>query len=315
MRSEFVPEIKEFAKQIGYTDCGIISAEPFEEFGKALQNRIERFPEISHLYTPLWERMDPLSFASWAHSIIVCIRQYGKYKIPQGLDAYFGRYYLFDHRNKACPDYDMPQLFEDGLKKLGFQVQRGRIPGRWASVKAGITRFGKNCFVYSQHGSWINIDTWIVDKELSIDTPTLELICPEGCQACIKACPTNALIEPFVMRKDRCIAYLTYEAPEPISSDLWQNMGSWIYGCDVCQSVCPLNKVTWESIKTAEWLEEIAQYLLPEALSTMDKETYHDKVYPHFWYIPVDNFIRWQKNARRALNCISAKAVYKKEGE
>lgn len=304
MNAEFVQKIKKLAIDAGYAACRITTTEPFREFERALRDRMEQFPEAAHLYAPLWEKMDHRSSASWARSIIVCIRRYGKYAIPKGLDAYFGRYYLFDRRIRACPDYNIARRFETGLNRLGLRTRRGGVPYRWAGARAGITQFGRNCFAYSQHGSWIDLDAWLVDVKLPPDTPTFEPACPEECRTCIEACPTGALVEPFVMRRDRCIAHLTYEAPEPIASDLWENMGSWVYGCDVCQRVCPLNEEAWEPIERAEWLEEIADYLLPAALATMDMETYRTRVHPHFWYISVNDLARWHANAVRALQYV-----------
>ena len=115
------------------------------------------------------------------------------------------------------------------------------------------------------------------------------------------ACPTGALVEPFVMRMDRCVAYLTYHAPEPIAPELWNRMGTWIYGCDACQEVCPLNKGRWESIEGAPWLDKAALHLSPEALAGMSEKTYREIVHPLFWYISLDDIKRWHRNAARAV--------------
>lgn len=301
MNNELPQMIKKLASNAGYSSCGITSVEPFQEFDKALRDRISQFPEAANLYFPLIEKMDFRSSAPWARSIVVCTRRYGKYKIPKKLDLYFGRYYLFDRRIPECPDFNIAKQFEVSINNLGIQTRRGGIPYRWAGARAGITHFGKNCFSYSEHGSWIDFDAWLINVELPPDQPTLNSKCPKNCRICIDACPTNALIEPYVMRRDRCIAHLTYEASEPIASDIWNKMGSWVYGCDVCQQVCPLNKSKWESIEIADWLEKISDFLLPKALAKMDIDTYLTKVHPYFWYIPVDNLARWHANATRAV--------------
>jgi epoxyqueuosine reductase len=303
MGENAVAGIKELAREVGFSGCGITSAEPFEDFKKALEEQIRRFPGAASLYKPLLKYAVPRSTVPWAQSIVVCVRRYGKYKLPEGLAGYIGRNYLFDKRIKECPDYVMSEKMAEGLKGMGFRVRKGGVADRWAGARAGVTQFGRNCFAYSEHGSWINIETWLVEAKLPADKPQLQPACPANCRACINACPTNALVEPFVMRMDRCIAHLTFKAPEPIPSGLWNRMGTWIYGCDKCQEACPLNKGKWEPVERAFWLEKIAPFLMPEALATMDRETYQNIVQPRFWYIPVENLSRWHKNAARALNC------------
>jgi epoxyqueuosine reductase len=223
--------------------------------------------------------------------------------VPPELVGHIGRNYLGDRRYRECPDHDMPRRFSDGLRGLGFRVKRSRMPDRWAGVRAGVTRFGRNCFSYSkEHGSWINVEPWIVDAELPYDNPTPEPPCPEDCRSCLDACPTQALVEPFVMRMDRCVPWLTYSTQEPVAAELWEKMGCWIYGCDVCQDVCPLNRGKWEDREATPWLDSVIEQLTPEALSTMSQETYENIVHPRFWYIPKEDLARWRRNARRALN-------------
>ncbi len=301
METDLAVWIKKLAAELGYTACGITTAEPFEDFARVLDERIEQFPEAADLYAGMRGRIDPRASTPWAKSIVVCIRRYGKYKIHDGLTGFIGRNYLVDLRVEESPDNAMPKKMKDGLKQMGLRVRRGGVPDRSAAARAGVALLGKNCFVYSEHGSWINIETWRVDAELPPDEPVHEAACPDGCRACIDACPTGALVEPFVMRMDQCVAYLTYGSPEPIVPELWGKMGKWIYGCDACQDACPLNKGKWEDIESAPWLEEIAEYLWPEALAEMDEETYRNIVHPRFWYISKDNISRWRRNAGRAI--------------
>ncbi len=298
---EIASRIKGLAAEIGYTGCGITSARPFVEYRRALADRIRRFPDAAELYEPMQGRVNPRSSRQWARSVVVCVRRYGKYEEPAELVGHIGRNYLFDLRNPLCPDHDMPVRMKSGLRELGLRVRKGGVPDRWAAVRAGVARFGRNCFAISEHGSWINLETWMVDVELPEDAPTLESPCPPGCDACIRACPTGALSEPFVMRMDTCIAYLTYGAPLPVAPELWDRMGPWIYGCDACQEVCPLNRGAWQPQERAEWLDPVASMLTPRALAEMDEKTYRDVVHPLFWYIPPEDAERWRANARRAL--------------
>jgi epoxyqueuosine reductase len=295
-------QIKALAIELGYAACGVAGVEPFEDYRAALQDRIKRFPEAAELYRELEGRVDPRAVAPWAKSIVVCVRRYGKYAIPGELVGHIGRNYLCDRRIKACPDHTMPGKMKAGLVRLGARVKTGGVPGRAAAVRAGVAGFGRNSFVYAGGcGSWVNIESWMINAELEPDLPAPPAPCPEGCQACRNACPTGALQEPYIMRQDRCTAYLTFEAPEPVAPELWGKMGKWVYGCDVCQQVCPLNKGTWERRDSTPWLDEVLDHLTPAALAVMDQDTYEKVVHPLFGYIPKDNLARWQANARRAV--------------
>ncbi|MFC1712321.1 epoxyqueuosine reductase [Candidatus Poribacteria bacterium] len=290
--------IRELAKLAGFVDCGITTTEPFDEFRVAIQERMERFPEAAHLYAPVAKRMiDSSLSAPWANSIVVCIRRYGKYHLPDGIAGHIGRCYL------PYPCWDNAEMMPTSLSDMGLRVAPANelIPVRWAASRAGVASLGRNNFAYSEHGSWIDIRAWFVDARLQPDQPILERQCPKDCRSCIEACPTGALSEPFVMRWDRCVAWLTYYAPEPISSDLWNRMGPWIYGCDRCQEVCPMNRGKWETTEEAPELEQIAPFLRPQALAQMDQKTYRDIIYPCFERIPLSNLERWKRSARRAL--------------
>ncbi len=296
--------VKQLALEAGYDDCGITGAEPFEEFREAVLRRIERFGELREVYEPMLKRADPRARNPWANSIVVCVRHYGKYRAPEGLLGRIGRNYLFDRRCKANPDADMPGRFGASLKSLGLRARKGGCPDRWAAARAGVAAFGKNNFAISpKFGSWINIETWLLDAELPPGEPTLKAPCPENCSVCIRACPTRAMTCAHEMRMDRCIAWLTYSAPHPIDPALWSQMGEWLYGCDRCQEVCPQNKGRWKADQPAPWLEAIAEQLQPGALANMPRQTYHHTVHPLFWYIADDDagLERWQRNARRAL--------------
>ena len=304
MIDDLKPRIKALAADVGYVACGITSAEPFPEYTCALDELIRRFPDTEHLYDRMRYRADPTRTKPWARSIVVCIRRYGKYDLPPQPLGHIGRNYLADRRSESCPDYAMPKTVTAGLKAMGLRARRGGVPDRLAAVRAGVARMGRNTFAYHETcGSWLNIATWRIDAELPPDEPTWETPCPPGCRACMDRCPTGAIVGPSVMRMDRCIAYLTYDAPPPIDADLWRAMGAWIYGCDVCQNVCPLNKHTWKTTERAAWLDSVADLLTPQALASMDEATYRDVIHPLFWYIPVEDLARWRRNAERALQC------------
>lgn len=310
-RMNLKDQIKSLAGELGYAACGITGVQPFEDYRTTLRSLAQRFPESADLCRRLERRAEPLGLNPWARSIIVCVRRYGKYAIPESVANHIGRNYLCDRRIPDCPDTSMPKRMKEGMAALGMRVRTGGVPSREAAVRAGVVQIGKNGFAYAAGcGSWINVEAWMVDAALEPDSPSGPAPCPEGCRACQDACRTKALAAPYVTRIHHCIAYLTYEAPEPIQPELWSKMGPWIYGCDDCQRVCPLNRGQWSREEPAPWLDKVADKLTPEALATMDQATYESVVHPLFGYIPLNNRARWNRNAERALSEAEKKNDY-----
>ncbi len=291
-----------YAKESGFLKCGFVATDDFTEYETILNNIVNIFPETKQLYTPMYKRAYVTQNTPWAKSIIVCIRSYSKYKIPKKIKGYIGRNYLFDSRIPDNPDYQITKKFVSYLKNAGIRVKKGGVPDRLVAAKSGIVSIGKNNFAYSEvSGSWLNISTYVVDISLEPDNLVLKSPCPPGCDICIKACPTKALTSPYTMRMDRCIAFLTYGQHQGIPEELSHKMGRWIYGCDICQEVCPLNKGKWQETTSLEHLENISEILTPEYLSVMEPEVYKNVIYPLFNYIPLKDINRWHTNAKRAL--------------
>ncbi len=302
MSGELKKKIKEYAAQSGFSACGIAATDDFPEYATALDRLVKKFPETEALYCQMYRRAGLKERFPWARSIIVCVRSYGRYRIPREVKGHIGRNYLFDCRIPENPDYPMIKDFTLWLKACGMKVRKGGVPDRLAAQKAGVVSIGKNNFAFSGgYGSWINIVTWLVDADIVPDRPSAGSVCPPGCKKCIEACPTGALVEPYTMRMDRCIAHLTYGASQPLDSELEKKMGGWIYGCDVCQEVCPLNKDAWQGNENLPYLEKISRLLTPQALSVMDEKTYREIVHPLFYYIPEEDIKRWVVNAKRAV--------------
>jgi epoxyqueuosine reductase len=111
---------------------------------------------------------------------------------------------------------------------------------REGAVRAGVGFYGKNTMVITRaHGSWVVLGTLVTGVEIE-PTPALELDCG-SCRLCIDACPTGALDEPGVLDASRCLSYWT-QAPAPIPDEYRARLGSMVYGCDICQDVCPWNR-------------------------------------------------------------------------
>lgn len=303
MQIDLAKKVKKKAFELGYDLCGIIEAKLFKEYIDYLNYRVEKFPDSAQLYKNLFSLANPLEKADWGKSIIVCARRYNKYKIPQDLDKFFGKIYLFDGRLSYSNEYSCNTLFNDYLKEQGMKTFVDGVTARWAAVKAGFGHFGRNNFVYTKFGSWVWIDTWIVDLEMEYDKEADNEIqpCPENCRRCIQSCPTNALSEEYTMDRGTCIAQLSFYSSELPSEDIRDRMGTWMYGCDICQDVCPKNKKRWREEVDFPQLEELKEFLSLEKILTMDDNTLLEVLHPRFWYISKDRIWLWKCNALRAM--------------
>lgn len=297
-------KIKAKARELGYDACGIIEAGGFEEFTSQLNTRSDLFPHASSFYDNLRKLASPQDQVEWAKSVVVCVRRYDKYKIPEGLDQFFGKVFLVDGRLSHTKEYANHVAFEQFLQEQGFQTALNVVPARWSAVKAGLGKFRNNNFLYTRQGSWLWVDTWVVDKELEYEKQVEDrrFSCPAGCNKCIEACPTGALSAPLTMDATKCIACLSFRSYMSPEENLLEKMGTWLYGCDICQNVCPANAKTWQE-KETEFPEQLPlqDLITPEHIFTMDEETYETKIQPRFWYISKEDMWFWKCKAIRAM--------------
>ncbi len=125
--------------------------------------------------------------------------------------------------------------------KARWYVDDGPMLDRAAASRAGLGWFGKNGNILNPtYGSWLLLGQIVTNLELEPDAP-LAKTCGQ-CARCIPACPTDAIVAPYVVDNRRCISYLTIEHKGAIPRDLRPGMGTWVFGCDICQEVCPVNR-------------------------------------------------------------------------
>ncbi|HTY36667.1 MAG TPA: tRNA epoxyqueuosine(34) reductase QueG [Bacteroidota bacterium] len=241
--------IKEKALELGFSNVGVARAEPLGEEARGLQEWLAR----GYQGTMDWmqrdpnKRSDPSLVLPNAKSVIsVAMNYYAPERHSQSPDAAkISRYAWGDDYHilvtariqqlVGCIKSELP----DAAAK--FYVDTGPVLDKAWAVRAGLGWLGKHTNVITkEYGSWVFLGEIILDATLEYDEPMAD--CCGTCTACIDACPTGAIVEPYVLDATKCISYLTIEHKGPIPDDLKPAMNNWAYGCDICQDVCPWNR-------------------------------------------------------------------------
>ncbi|MHB8618188.1 MAG: tRNA epoxyqueuosine(34) reductase QueG [Chloroflexota bacterium] len=236
--------VKELALEAGFDLVGIASTEPFEREKQAMDERIG-LGMFDGLAWFTRERAststNPRALLPDARSIICLAASYYTDGGPAGIIARYawGEDY---HRvlRRRMETFRQALEVEIGGFEWRCFVDTGRLVDRAAAVRAGIGWYGKNTnLLNSRFGSWVFLAELITTLALTPDEPTRQH-CGQ-CHACIDACPTGAIRAPYVVDSDRCISFLTIELRGPIPRELRPAIGRYIFGCDICQDVCPVN--------------------------------------------------------------------------
>ncbi len=245
-------DIKSLAREMGFDRVGITDAEPFARDEVAAVERVrDGLMDGLPWYTEeRVRRMNrPKLMLDGARSVISLAMSYKTDDPPAG-DANlrgkvaryaWGRDYhsLMKARLRRFVR-ELPDVV-GGAVRARYFVDDGPMNDRAAAERAGIGWFGKNTNILTpSHGSWVFLAEVVTDLELTPDAP-LKKTCGE-CVRCIPACPTDAIVAPFVIDNRRCISFLTIELRGPIPRDLRPLVGDWVFGCDICQEVCPVNR-------------------------------------------------------------------------
>jgi len=240
--------IKEQALALGFLSCGISKAGFLEEEAPRLEQwlRQNHHGQMGYMEQHFDKRLNPTKLVPGAKSVVSLLLNYHTDQTQADPSAPKISSYAYG------TDYHF--VIKEKLKKLMEYIHRdiGEVAGRvfvdsapvmdkaWAA-KSGLGWIGKNTNLISKKvGSFFFIAELILDLELVYDTPTTDHC--GSCTACIDACPTEALIQPYQIDGSKCISYLTIELKEAIPEDFKGKMDNWAFGCDVCQTVCPWNR-------------------------------------------------------------------------
>jgi epoxyqueuosine reductase len=248
-KSAYSHLIKTEAKNLGFLFCGISKAEFLEEEAPRLETWLKKnmHGEMQYMENHFDKRLDPRLLVDGARSVIsLGLNYYTDQPQTDPLSPKISKYAYGSDYHSVIKD-KLKQLLEvinDEIGEVGGRAFVDSAPvldKAWAK-KAGLGWIGKNTNLINQKaGSFFFLAELIVDLELEYDIAPTADHCGT-CTRCIDACPTEAIVAPYIVDGSRCISYLTIELKNEIPKEFSNKMDNWMFGCDVCQDVCPWNK-------------------------------------------------------------------------
>lgn len=244
-------QIKERAIEIGFQKIGIVPAVPLDAERKMFRRWLERgfHGEMAWMERDPDKRTNPQDLFPAAKSIIVCtINYYTPHKHSgKATEGKISRYAWGDDYHDVVRE-KLSELL-DTLKELQpnangkICVDTAPLMDKAWAARAGLGWIGKHSNLITREiGSWVFIGSLLLDIELEYDDDVVDDHCGT-CTACIDACPTNAIVEPYVVDSRKCISYATIELrSDEIPTEIASNLEGWMYGCDICQEICPWNR-------------------------------------------------------------------------
>ncbi|MFL2640167.1 MAG: tRNA epoxyqueuosine(34) reductase QueG [Dehalococcoidia bacterium] len=244
-------KIRDLANSHGFDMVGFASAEPFDKSKNFIVERVDE-GLLSGLSWFTKERVErgsnPKNILADAKSIISLGLSYYTTKPEENRDSVNGKIAMY-----AWGD-DYHRIFERKIKDFIVDLKEltgketnthwytdtGPMSDRAVAQRAGVGWFGKNTNILTNKGSWVVLAQIITNLDLE-ESLVSKKHCGT-CTMCIDACPTDAIIGPGILDNNKCISYLTIEHKGPIPIELRSKMGNWIFGCDICQDVCPVNR-------------------------------------------------------------------------
>jgi epoxyqueuosine reductase len=234
-------ELEQLAAELGLDVVGAAPAEPYEETELHIRDRRARglFADMRFTMAQPELSCHPERLLANARTVVsAALCYYAPAREPEEGEGRMPRYAWSDAYSELREKLDALG------RRLGSEyrvlVDANQHVDREAAVRAGVGFYGKNTMLITRrHGSWVVLGTLVTEAELE-PTPPLSLDCG-SCRLCVDACPTNALDEPGTLDSTRCLSYWT-QAPAPIPEQYREPLEDRVYGCDICQDVCPWNR-------------------------------------------------------------------------
>jgi len=239
--------------------------------------------EMAYLTSQRERRADLRTAFPWARSVVSVGLQYdtaGPYSTAAPAErGWIARYAWGDDYHDVMKarleDLRARLVAELGPMESRVYVDTGPIVERAWAAAAGLGAWGKNtCLLHPDHGSWFFLGEVVTDLEMAPDAPRPDMC--GSCTACLEACPTGALVEPYVLDARRCISYLTIELKGAIPDEHRAEMGRHVFGCDICQDVCPWNRRRREEGEPAFAAREGLMAPELEALAALDEPAFRE---------------------------------------
>jgi len=234
---------------LGFFFCGISKADFLNEEAPRLEKWLadNRNGKMDYMSNHFDMRLDPRLLVDNAKTVVSLLLNYYPSDIQSDIEApklskyAYGEDYHFVIKDKLK---DLFRFIQDEIGEVGGRVFVDSAPVMdkvWAK-KSGLGWIGKNSnLIHPKHGSFFFIAELILDLELVPDGPMKDYC--GSCTRCIDACPTDAIVEPYVVDGSKCISYLTIELKDHIlPTEFKGKMDNWMFGCDICQDVCPWNR-------------------------------------------------------------------------
>lgn len=240
--------IKQKAEKFGFQSCGISKAEFLEEEAPRLETWLNKgyHGEMQYMENHFDKRLNPALLVDGAKSVIsLSYNYFPKVKIDEINNFKISKYAYGEDYHEVIKDIlkNMVAELQEEIGEFGFRVFVDSAPvleKAWAR-KSGLGWVGKNAnLITKKHGSFYFLAEIICDLELEYDLPVTDHC--GSCRACIDACPTQAIVSDRIVDGSKCISYATIELKNQIPDYFNGKMDDWIFGCDVCQDVCPWNR-------------------------------------------------------------------------
>ena len=240
--------IKQKAEKFGFQSCGISKAEFLEEEAPRLETWLNKgyHGEMKYMENHFDKRLDPALLVDGAKSVIsLSYNYFPKVKIDEINNFKISKYAYGEDYHEVIKDIlkEMVTELQEEIGEFGFRVFVDSAPvleKAWAR-KSGLGWVGKNAnLITKKHGSFYFLAEIICDLELEYDLAVTDHC--GSCRACIDACPTQAIVSDRIVDGSKCISYATIELKNEIPDYFNGKMDDWMFGCDVCQDVCPWNR-------------------------------------------------------------------------